>query len=884
MRSIITIQFLLSFALAEAQKEYPYQKSTLPIEIRVADLLGRMSPDEKLHQLFMVSGGLGKDSSDFRSGLFGYQVFTQSNSANPNQMMTYSSGKAADETRKEINRLQRHFIQQGRWGIPIIAYDEALHGLVRAEATSFPQSIAIAATFDPDLMKRVSSAIAQEMRYRGLRMVLSPVLNVATDVRWGRTEETYGEDPLLVSSMGLAYIKTMEDAGIVTTPKHFVINHGDGGRDSYPVFTGGSYFHDTYLRPFRVAIQLGGARSIMTAYNSFNGRPCSSNDWLLNDLLRKKWGFHGFVISDAGATGGANVLHFTAADYADAATQSINNGQDVIFQTDLSSYPLFSPALQSTHLNAQALDSAVAHVLRIKFQLGLFDQPYAENIPSPDRKKHHQLAYEAAVKSAVLLRNKNQTLPISNTTKKIAVIGTDAVECKLGGYSGPGNERVSLLSGLRSALNGKANVVYAPGCGRTEVNFQVIESKFLKPIISDEKLPGLHARYYDNMQLEGKPVVERIDPQIDFQWTLFGPDNKLPYDHYAVEWDGEIVPDETGVFDIGIEGNDGYVLYLNEKIFIDRREDQSYHTTTRPFSFEKGKAVSIRIQYFERSGNARFKLIWNKGVTANSEALIQDAISIAKSSDVILIAAGIEEGEFRDRSDLRLPGRQEELIQRLAATGKPIVVILFGGSAITMENWIDEVDAILDVWYPGEAGGNAIADLLLGIKNPSGKLPITFPMREGQLPLVYNHLPTGRGDDYLDGSGQALFPFGFGLSYTHFNYDDIMLSKKEMTADDQIEVTFTLTNSGDRDGEEVVQLYLHDEVAQLARPVKELKSFLRVSLNAGESTMIKFTIDRWMLVYSDNNGEEILEPGEFRIMIGSSSKDIRLRETFTLIP
>jgi beta-glucosidase len=883
MRFSFIALFLLCVASLRAQKDFPYQQRDLPIEARVADLIGRMSLDEKLHQLFMVSGGI-KDSTDFASGLFGYQVFTESTSAHPDQMMMYSAGKAANETRVEINRLQRNCIEQSRWGIPIIAYDEALHGLVRAEATAFPQSIGLAASFDPDLMENVASAIAQEMRFRGLRMVLSPVLNVATDVRWGRTEETYGEDPLLVSSMGLAYIKTMEDAGIVTTPKHFVLNHGDGGRDSYPIFTSGGYLHDTYLRPFRVAIQQGGARSIMTAYNSFLGRPCSSNNWLLNDLLRKKWGFNGFVISDAGATGGANVLHFTATDYADAATQSINNGQDVIFQTDLSSYPLFSPALQSNQLNKQALDSAVAHVLRIKFQLGLFDHPFADQVQQPDRKKHHDLAYEAALKSVVLLRNKNQTLPISTATKKIALIGTDAVECRLGGYSGPGNDLVSLHTGLQKALQGKADIVYAPGCGRQEITYQVIESKYLRPKISDEILPGLHAKYYNNMQLQGLPVIERIDPQIDFQWTLFGPDNKLPYDHYAVEWDGEIISDETGNFEIGIKGNDGYVLYLNDKIFIDRREDQSFHMTTKSFSFEKGKAVNIRIQYFEKSGNARFKLIWNKGILNNAETLINDAVSLSKNSDIILVAAGIEEGEFRDRSDLRLPGRQEELIHRLAATGKPVVVILYGGSAITMDAWIDEVDAILDVWYPGEAGGKAIADLLLGIKNPSGKLPITFPMREGQLPLVYNHLPTGRGDDYVDGSGQALFPFGFGLSYTHFNYDDIMLSKKEMSADDQIEVTFTLTNSGDRDGEEVVQLYLHDEIAQLARPVKELKSFLRVFLKAGESCTIKFTIDRWMLVYSDNSGDEILEPGEFRIMIGSSSKDIRFRETFSLIP
>ncbi len=394
----------------------------------------------------------------------------------------------------------------------------------------------------------------------------------------------------------------------------------------------------------------------------------------------------------------------------------------------------------------------------------------------------------------------------------------------------------------------------------------------------DTREPGLTGTYFNGIDLGATPAFTRTDAQIDFQWTLFGPDPRVAYDHFGVRWEGSIVPQESGVFHIGIEGNDGYRLWLNGDLYIDRWEEQGFHTTLVPVSFENGMPTTLRIEYREQSGNARFKLVWDAGLdTWQDERRIEEVVEQARSNDHIIIVAGIEEGEFRDRSSLKLPGRQEELIKRVAATGKSVTVVLVGGSAITMDNWIDDVDAVLMAWYPGEAGGLAIADLLLGTQNPSGRLPITFPRNEGQLPLVYNHYPTGRGDDYVDGTGQPLFPFGYGLSYTRFDYSDMKLSRTSFSAKDSVVLTFKLTNTGSVAGEEVVQLYAHDELASIARPVKELKGFQRVALAAGESKTVTFTLHASMFAFPNAAMKEVTEPGLFRIMVGGSSKDIRLR-------
>lgn len=763
--------------------------------------------------------------------------------------------------------------------IPELPFAEALHGLVTPGSTAFPQAIALAATFDTLLMQRVARAIATECRAQNVRMVLSPVLNLATDVRWGRVEETYGEDPFLTAQMGLHFVRSFEQMGVVTCPKHFVANHGEGGRDSYPVHFSERYLEETHLAPFKTAIQQGGARSVMTAYNSLDGRPCTAHHWLLNEKLKGEWGFKGFVISDAGATGGANVLHFTASDYEDAGRQSIENGLDVIFQTSRDHLALFERPFLDGSIDPAIIDSAVARVLRVKYELGLFGEP-SGNAPEVDFTAHRTLAKEAALKSIVLLKNDEQKiLPLSPGCRSIAVIGPDAVEARLGGYSGPGNDKISMLQGLKNELGENCAVEYAEGPGRSDHRWTFVPPDAL----FYENGKGLRGRYFANIDMSGEPALVRIDPDIRFQWTLFSPDPAIPYDFFSVKWEGLIVPPVTGHFQLGIDGNDGYRLFLDDSLLIDTWRGQSYHTTLSDVNFEAGMPRRLRIEYAEPSGNAWFRLIWNVGVENDAEEKIRQAVKLAHTSDAVIVVAGIEEGEFLDRSILSLPGRQEELILRLAETGKPLVVVLAGGSAITMERWLDRVNAVVDVWYPGEMGGEAVAEILTGKYNPAGRLPITFPMREGQLPLVYNHKPTGRGDDYVDGSGQPLFPFGYGLSYTTFEYSAAALDKRQMGVSDTTIISFTLKNTGAFDGEEVVQLYIRDELASMARPVKELKGFQRMFLRAGEERRLAFAITPEILSMRNEDMKMVVEPGFFRIMIGGSSRDVRLRERVELV-
>lgn len=869
--------------LASAQL-LPYKNASLPINQRVQDLLHRMTPEEKFRQLFMVSSDFFKDSADMHSGLFGFQLQTSANQTDL-QRLHYHHTLNIDDQINEANRIQRFFVEQTRLGIPVIFFDEALHGLVRQDATAFPQAIAMAASFDTCLMRKACLAIGSESYARGIRMILSPVINVATDVRWGRVEETYGEDPLLTSRMGVAYVKAMHDKHIITTPKHFIINHGEGGRDSYPIFTNDRYLLELYGRPFKACIQEGGAVSLMSAYNSLNGRPCSANKNLLHHLLRNIWHFNGFVISDAAAVGGANVLHFTATDYEDAGKQSIENGLDVIFQSDFSSYQLFKKPFLTQQVQPAAFDSAVARVLYQKFALGLFEHPYISSSTSVnlDTTYHKKLAYDMAAESMVLLTNKNNTLPLAKTVTNIALIGESAREIKLGGYSGPGNHPVSILSAFQYSFMPNTHIHYAEGYSTQQEQYIPIPGKNLFHITNQSLTPGLIGRYFNSIDLRAKPTLERIDPSIQFQWTLFSPAPNIPYDHFAVDWSGIIIPDFSGKCDIGIEGNDGYTVSINGKEILNRWNEQSYHTTTVPYQFEAGKQYHIHIQYREKSGNAKFKLIWSNPDFISEQQLIQEAVNKANLSDIIILVTNIKEGEFQDRSKLSLPSNQLQLIDALSTCKKPFIVVLQAGSAVLMNEWINKVDAILDMWYAGEMGGYALADVLNGTKNPCGKLPITFPMHEGQLPLYYHHYPTGRGDDYIDASGQALFPFGYGLSYTQFDYQDLTLNRTNFTAGDTVQLDFTITNTGNVEGQEIIQLYMRDEIAQIARPIKQLIDFKKVRLHAGEQQKISFLINAQMLSYLNDQLESITEPGSFILMIGSSSKDIRLRTQINYI-
>lgn len=874
------VSAFLFYVTAFAQQPL-YKNPQLPVEQRVADLLSRMTPEEKFWQLFMIPGDLDNaDSLQYRNGIFGFQVSAASKGDAGGQMLNYNTSENGLMLTKKINNIQKYFVEKTRLGIPIIAFDEALHGLVRDGATSFPQSIALAATWDTALMHTVAKAIARETKARGIRDILTPVVNIASDVRWGRTEETYGEDPFLTSEMGVAFVNAFEKMNIITTPKHFLANVGDGGRDSYPIHWNERLLDEIYLAPFKACIERGGSRSVMSAYNSINGTSSSSNKWLLTEQLKKEWGFGGFVISDANAVGGDVVLHYTAKDYADAGTNAVNGGLDVIFQTEYKHHQLFIQPFLNGDVDQKRIDDAVARVLKAKFELGLFEQPYVSEdaiIALLKDKSHKAVAKQAALESIVLLKNEKQTLPFNTNIKTIAVIGEEATAARLGGYSGNGNGKINILDGIKQKA-GNVKVLYAAGAGIRSDDWVVVPAANLHY----NKETGLHAEYFNNVTLSGTAIVTRTDQQINFGWTLFPPDPKLDLDFYAARWTGKITSPKTGKYKIGLDGNDGFRLYINNKLVIDNWKKQTYSTLLTDYYFEKDKQYDIRIEFFEPNGNAHLKLVWNVGVANDWKQKIQEAVAVAQKADISVVTVGIHEGEFQDRATLSLPGHQEELIKAVAATGKPVVLLLVGGSAITMNNWIDKVNSIVDVWYPGEEGGHAVADMLFGDYNPAGRLPITFPIDESQLPLVYNHKPTGRGDDYYNLTGLPLFPFGYGLSYTTFEYSNMQLHQNNINKKDTVTVSCTIKNTGSKDGDEVVQLYIRDLLASVSRPVMELKGFQRIHLKAGESKEVTFIIAPEMLTMLNKDLQTVIEPGDFRIMIGASSRDLKLKQTLTV--
>ena len=858
MKKVAAVVAAATLAFAQAP-QHPYRNPQLPVAERVADLLGRMTLEEKFWQTFMLPGNLDDPTHDYSNGVFGLQID--------------SKGDARAHAER-INAIQRYFVEKTRLGIPIIPFEEALHGLAREGATVFPQAIALAATWDAPLVERVATAIARETRTRGIRQVLSPVVNIADDVRWGRVEETYGEDPWLAAAMGRAFIEPFERAGIVTTPKHFVANVGEGGRDSYPIDHSERLLMERFFPPFETAIRRARARSVMTAYNSVDGAPATQNARLLNGILKTDWGFSGFVISDASATGGATVLHMTEPNTPVAAQHAFEAGLDVVFQSSYGQQRPYLEAFRRGLIDSKIIDAAVTRVLRAKLELGLFERPYvdaAEAARANGAAEHIALARDAARKSIVLLRNERQTLPLAKTLARVAVIGVDAAEARLGGYSGPGIAPVTILDGVRGKLP-SALVRHVPGPGRTTREFVVVPSESLK----------LSGEYFDNIRLEGTPRLTRADPRIDFRWTLNSPGRGIPFDWYSARWTGTITAPASGVARLALEGNDGYRLYVDDALVIDNWRKQSYGTRIVDVKWAAGSSHRVRLEYFESTGNARLKLLWDAGVVDESERQIAEAVALAKDSGVAIVIAGVEEGEFRDRAFLRLPGRQEELIQRVAATGTPVIVVLIGGSAITMSAWIDRTAAVLDAWYPGEQGGHAVADVLFGDANPAGRLPITFPMAEGQLPLSYNHKPTGRGDDYVDLTGMPLFPFGFGLSYTTFEYSNLRLEPATIAPGGTATVRATVRNTGTRAGDEVVQLYVRDVLASVARPIMELRGFQRISLERGASREVSFVLGPDELRMLDRDRKWIVEPGVFRVLVGASSKDVRLRGELTV--
>lgn len=824
---------------------------------QIGSLIHKMTPEEKFWQMYMIPGSpFESELYNYKQGIFGLQLPTTS---------------TARYDAKQINAAQQYFVEESKSGIPIIPFEEALHGLKRPGATVYPQAIALAATWDTGLMNRLSKAVARETRSRGIRQVLSPVVNLATDVRWGRTEETYGEDPYLTSRMAEAFVTAFEQYGIVTTPKHFVANVSDGGRDSWPATLDQRTLMEYHFPPFKAAFDAG-ARSVMTSYNSVDGIPSTQNKHLFRDILKGEWGFNGFVISDAGATGGARDLHGTEPEYYTSASSAFEAGLDVIFQTSWQQHELFEKSVTGGLTSNEVVNEAVSRILTVKKELGLFE----DFLVDPDSAEywnghpdHIQLARESAAASMVLLKNESGLLPLSPEVNSIALIGSDAVEARFGGYSGTGVAPVSILEGMRSLYGNK--VKYAPGPGRLIEDYKVVPAENLHLSVS----------IFDNIELKGKPVSSGNETNINKSWTFNAPAPSTGTDWYSIRWEGKLNIGDQPVTKLGMEGSDGWKIYLDGELLIDNWMKRSNRTLTTEVDLEPNTSHSLKVEFYETTGDAQLKLVWDAGIENKEEEKIREAKELAAKSEVAVIVAGIEEGEFRDRAYLGLPGSQEELIEAVTQTGTPVVVVIIGGSAVTMP-WLDTVDGVIMAWYPGEQGGNALADILSGSVNPSGRLPITFPIFEGQLPLVYNHRPTGRGNDYYDLTGKPLFPFGFGQSYTTFEYSDIKLSKKKIGIDEQVGVHFKLKNTGERAGHEVVQLYIHDPLASVVRPVIELKGFDRVFLESGEVKEVAFTLGPEELSLINRDLERVVEPGEFQIYIGASSKDLRLKTILTV--
>jgi len=856
--------------IGQAGNQKPvYVDPRAPVADRVKDLLGRMTLEEKIAQLQCISQDVEANNLITANGI--------------GELATVLRYYSPSEGAEKANRIQKLIADKTRLKIPTIIHDEGLHGVLAKGATSFPQAIGLASTFDTTLMAKVATAIAQEARSRGIRQLLSPVINIARDARWGRVEETYGEDPLLTSRMGVAFCRSLESEGVISTPKHYVANVGDGGRDSYPIEFNQRLLREVYLPPFKACFQEGHATSVMAAYNALDGVPCSANHWLLTDLLRGEWGFQGFVVSDYGSVGGIIDAHHTAATKEEGARQAIEAGLDVELPgIYLYGDPLLK-AVKEGSVAESTIDIAVSRVLAAKFRLGLFEHPdvdphSAGKINGSD--EHRTLARTAAQEAIVLLKNDSNVLPLKKDLKTLAVIGPRADVVSLGGYSGLDMKVVTPLEGIRNKVPKGTKVVYQKACELNPAALPPIPGEYLVPPDAKPGEHGLRGEYFNNMELSGQPALVRVDRQIDFDWNSSSPDQKINPTRFSVRWTGKLIPPASRDFQVSVTTDDGVRLYVDGKLVIDSWHDRSAGSDIITLKFQAGKEYDIRMEYFQNSGGASASLGWE--FKAENDNQFKAAVEAARKSDAAVIFAGITEGEGQDRAYLDLPGAQEDLINAVAETGVPTIVVLVNGSAVTMTRWINKVSGIVEAWYGGEEEGDAIADVLFGDYNPGAKLPITFPQSVGQVPLYYDHKPTGRGDDYVDLSGSPQFPFGFGLSYTRFEYSNLKVTPSTIPASGNVTIEVDVRNAGTRKGDEVVQLYLHDGPRTVTRPVKELKGFRRIALEPNEKKTVSFSLNAADLSLLDERLNSVVKAGSVEVLVGSSSGDIRQKGTFDI--
>jgi len=835
-----TAQTAANASAAKEPARPAYLDPSLPLEQRVNDLVSRMTLEEKVSQMQDVAPGIP------------------------------------------------------RLGVPAYNWwNEGLHGVARAgNATVFPQAIGLAATWDTDLIHRIADVISTEARakyndaiqhgntgrYYGLTF-WSPNINIFRDPRWGRGQETYGEDPYLTSRIGVAFVTGLqgEDPNYlktVSTPKHFAVHSGpEVLRHRFNVPVSPHDFADTYTPAFRATIMEAHADSVMCAYNAVRGEPACANH-LLFDSLRNKWGFKGYVVSDCWAISDLHQGHGFVLTLEQAAALAVKAGTDLSCGPEFGALPF---AVRNRLLSNADVDRAVKRLFEARFRLGMFDPP--ERVPwskltmaDNDTPAHRQLALEAARKSIVLLKNDRNTLPMKPSVKTIAVIGpnADSLSVLLGNYSGNPSRYTTILEGIRKRFRGD-KILTAMGAPVTETSAVVVPSEHLRTGGANSQ-PGLNAEYFANINFSGAPVLQRVDASVDFEWNNVSPGPGVPAGNYSIRWTGELVPPVDGDYRLGANADGGYRIYLDGKKFVDDSAPHGTRTMTTLVHLQAGHAYPIRIEYFHGWWEATARLLW---LPPN---LTEDAVNVARKADVVIAVVGITaqfEGEESDSSDpgffggdrldLNLPRPQEELLESVAAVGKPLIVILTNGSALSV-NWAQQhAAAIVEGWYPGEEGGTAVADVLSGEYNPAGRLPVTFYQSVVQLPPFGNYSISGRTYRYF--TEQPLYPFGYGLSFSSFNYSDAKASQAKVAADGTVTVSVRVANAGSVAGDEVVQLYLAHPGVEGA-PIRALTGFQRIHLDAAASKTVDFTLRDRELSIVDEAGARRIAPGTVDVWIG----------------
>ena len=835
MKNIFALLFVLSFtccvfSFSPDEKDLPYKNSRLQIGDRVEDLLQRLTLEEKIDLL----GGTGFAT-------------------------------------KPIERL----------GIPPLNMTDGPIGVRWESATAFPSGILMGATWNPGLIGRLGKVLAAETKAKKRNVLLGPCVNIARIPMGGRNFESFGEDPYLTSRITVEYIKGIQKENVAATVKHFASNNQEYQRDFVNTIVDERTLNEIYFPAFKAAVEEANVLAVMAAYNKLNGYYCSENDYLLVDKLKKEWNFKGLVMSDWGA------VHSTDLTFKNGLDLEMPFGKYLNQNTLLDK-------IKSGQLEETILNEKIRRILYVMFDIGLFDD-YKYDESELNTPEHRQLALDVAKEGMVLLKNNNSILPLDiNKIKSIAIIGPNSNIARTGGGGSSmvvPIKTVSPLEALQNKIGAKVRINFAQGT-MLDGDSKSIDSEFLFTS-EDMSENGLKAEYFANKILEGDPSRILIDKKVDFSWNWSGPFEDFQTDDFSVRWTGFMQVQKSGNYTLDVSADDGTRLYIDDELVINDWNDHALMTNSFTTYLEVGRLYKIKLEYYENQGSAIVKLGWRPPDTE----LLSKAIEAAKNSDIAVIFAGTNysyESEGFDRKDLVLPNNQDQLIKEISKVNKSTIVVLITGSPVLMDEWINDVDAIVEAWFAGEQEGNAVAELLLGEANPSGKLPITFPARWKDCSAYDTYMEKDGITEYKDGiyigyrhfeknKIEPLFPFGYGLSYTTFEYSGLNLDAKEMDTNGKLVVSFKLKNTGGVKGSEIAQLYINDNEASVDRPEKELKGFKKITLLPGEEEIVSFEIDKSTLSFFDPVKHKwVTEPGQFMVLIGSSSKNILLKDTFTL--